>query len=351
MFSYLYNQTLNKILLILGINMVIFIPFFICLLVTIAYATLLERKMLASAQRRRGPNITGIFGLLQPFADGLKLFFKETILLSNSHVLLYFLAPVFTLFCAISLWIIIPLVESGGLIITKNSMIYVLVLSTLSSYGIMFSGWASNSKYAFLGALRSTAQMISYELTMSLIWLCIAMVTDSLNIVDVVEQQGRSVWYIIPLMPLWVIFFIVTLAETNRAPFDLPEAEAELVAGYNVEYSSITFALFFLAEYAAIIVMSSIGVLFFRGGWYPIIPIWLLNYLDYNNVLYILQNTINPLFWFSIKVIMHVSLVIMVRATLPRYRYDQLMKTGWKKLLPITITITLFVSILVLLFL
>ncbi len=303
---------------------IVFLMSFVFLLLTIALTTLLERKVMGSVQRRRGPAIAGILGFLQPIADGLKLFLKEIIIPTSSSVFLFILAPIFTLFSSILLWLVIPFNKDVLLLDFSYSMLFLLATSSLAVYGIIFSGWASNSKYAFLGGLRSTAQMISYEVTISFIWIIISLLGNSLNLSDIVKKQEETTWFILPLFPLWIIFFIIILAETNRAPFDLPEAEAELVAGYNVEYSSIAFALFFLGEYANMALMSSISTLFFFGGW--LVP---FNFL------------INPYLSFGLKVSLHLIFFIWVRATFPRYRYDQLMKLSWKKLMPISVVFLL----------
>lgn len=302
------------------INFLVFLVAFVFLLLTIALTTLLERKVMGSVQRRRGPNVAGLLGFLQPIADGLKLFLKEIIIPTNSNIFLFFLAPVFTLFSSVLLWLVIPFSSNVLMLSVPYSMLFLLAVSSLAVYGIIFSGWASNSKYAFLGGLRSSAQMISYEVTISFVWLTISLMSNSLNLSDVVKKQEESTWFLFPLFPLFVIFFIIILAETNRAPFDSPEAEAELVAGYNVEYSSIAFALFFLGEYANMALMSSISTLFFFGGWLPFFNLPLSNFLN-----------------FGLKVTLHLIGFIWVRATFPRYRYDQLMKLGWKKLMPATI--------------
>lgn len=307
------------------INVSIYLALFIFLLLTIALTTLLERKVMGSVQRRRGPNVAGLFGFLQPIADGLKLFLKEIIVPTNANIFLYLIAPVFTLFSSILLWLVIPFNVTVVLLDTPYSMLFLLAISSLAVYGIIFSGWASNSKYAFLGGLRSSAQMISYEVCISFVWLVVSLLGESLNLCDIIKKQEESSWFLFPLFPLWIIFFIIVLAETNRAPFDLPEAEAEPVAGYNVEYSSIAFALFFLGEYANMALMSSICTLFFLGGWLPIIPM-----------------VLSPYIWFGLKVTFHLVVFIWVRATLPRYRYDQLMKLGRKKLMPLTIIFVLF---------
>jgi NADH-quinone oxidoreductase subunit H len=313
-------------------NFSIYLALFIFLLLTIALTTLLERKVMGSVQRRRGPNVAGLFGFLQPIADGLKLFLKEIIVPTNANLFLFFVAPVFTLFSSILLWLVIPFNKAVVLLNTPYSMLFLLAVSGLAVYGIIFSGWASNSKYSFLGGLRSSAQMISYEVCISFVWLIICLLSESLNLCDVVKKQEEAVWFIFPLFPLWIVFFIIVLAETNRAPFDLPEAEAEPVAGYNVEYSSIAFALFFLGEYANMALMSALCTIFFWGGWLSPINISFLS---------------SPYFWFGLKTTLHLVGMIWVRATLPRYRYDQLMKLGWKKLMPLTIIALLYCVICV----
>jgi len=323
----IYSFIVNSIS-IYYINLIIFLVVFIFLLLTIAITTLFERKVMASMQRRRGPNVAGLFGFLQPIADGLKLFLKEIIIPTNANIFLFFLAPVFTFFSSIIIWLVIPFGNNVVLINTPYSMLYLLAISSLSVYGIIFSGWASNSKYAFLGGLRSSAQMISYEVCIAFVWLSICLISHSLNIIEVIKVQDECTWFIFPLLPMWIIFFIIALAETNRAPFDLPEAEAELVAGYNVEYSSIAFALFFLGEYSNMIIMSSLRTLFFWGGWLPFFDLYI----------------ISPFFWFGLKVTFHLFMFVWVRATLPRYRYDQLMKLGWKVLMPISVSLLLYFS-------
>jgi len=318
-------------LTILNRNIALFLSTVIVLLLCIAITTLLERKILSSVQRRRGPNVTGIFGLLQPIADGLKLFLKEVVLPSNSNILIFIYAPIFTFFCSIALWTIIPFDYFISLIDLQYSSLYLLSISSLGVYGIIFSGWSSNSKYAFLGGLRSAAQMISYEITISFTIIIMIMMSNSFNIVDFVYAQ-EDIWFIFPLFPLYFIFIISTLAETNRAPFDLPEAEAELVAGYNIEYSSVIFALFFLGEYGNILLMSTLSSIFFLGGWLA----------PFNLV------CMPPYFWLSLKISLNVFIFVLVRASFPRYRYDQLMKLGWKTLLPISLVLLLFFSLILL---
>lgn len=293
------------------------------LLIAVAYLTLAERKIMAAIQRRKGPNVVGIFGLLQPLADGLKLFVKETILPSSANLNLFVLSPIVTFFLGLLSWCIIPFGE--GLVYSDLNIgvLYLLAVSSLGVYGIIVSGWSSNSKYAFLGCLRSAAQMISYEVSIGLIIINILIISGSLNISQIVLAQQNS-WFILPLFPIFILFFISILAETNRAPFDLPEAEAELVAGYNVEYSAMGFALFFLGEYSNMILMSSLAVLFFLGGWLPLI--------NYNVFLWI-PSTI----WFSVKLVSLLFVFVWVRSSFPRYRYDQLMRLGWKIFLPLSL--------------
>lgn len=312
-------------------NLIVYIMLFVFLLLAIAVATLVDRKVMGSIQRRRGPNVVGLFGFLQPIADGLKLFLKEIVFPSQSNFMVFFLAPIFTFFCSLLLWFVIPFDEGIVLVDFPFSMLYILSISSLSVYGILFSGWSSNSKYAFLGSLRSAAQMISYEVSMGFIFVVIICMSESFNLVDVVLSQYQ-VWYVFPLFPLWFAFFIIALAETNRAPFDLPEAEAELVAGYNVEYSSIAFALFFLGEYANILLMSSLLSIFFWGGWLPPSFVFPLSY------------EIPGFVWLGLKSAVHVFIFCWIRASFPRYRYDQLMKLSWKVLMPMSVIAVYLVS-------
>lgn len=291
----------------------------IIILLCIAVFTLIERKVMASVQRRKGPNLTGFMGFSQPIADGLKLFSKEFIIPSNSNLTLFMLSPVITLFLTFFIFFLIPIVPCYNTLSTPYSTIFLLVLSSLSLHGIIFSGWSSNSKYSFLGSIRTASQMVSYEICMSTIFLCIALMSGSFCFNNIIFSQ-YNLWFIIPLFPLWVFFLIIALAETNRAPFDLPEAEAELVAGYNVEYSAIAFAMFFLAEYGNIIIISIASTSFFFGGWsfgtFSSIGIGLLI--------------------FSIKVNLHIYFFLIVRAAFPRYRYDHLMDLCWKYFIPIS---------------
>jgi len=308
-------QTINWILQIL----IIVIP----LLIAVAYFTLAERKILASIQRRRGPAVVGLWGLGQALADGLKLLVKETILPSTSNVLIFILAPILTFLLSIMGWAVIPFGEGLVLSDLNIGILYIFAVSSLGVYGIITSGWASNSKYAFLGALRSTAQMVSYEVSIGLIIINVLLCVGSLNLSNIVLAQ-ESIWYIIPLFPVFLMFFISALAETNRAPFDLPEAEAELVAGYNVEYSAMGFALFFLGEYTNILIMCALLTILFLGGWLPLINIFPLSCIP------------GPI-WFGLKMSLMVFSFIWVRGAYPRYRYDQLMRLGWKVLLPLSL--------------
>ena len=293
------------------------------LLISVAYFTIAERKLMGSIQRRRGPNVIGFLGLLQPLADGLKLFVKETIFPSNSNIYLFILAPLLTFVLSLIGWAVIPLSESIVISDLNLGILYLFAISSLSVYGIILAGWSSNSKYPFLGALRSAAQMISYEVSIGFIIVNICVCTGSFNLSSIVLAQTK-VWFIIPLFPMFVLFYISMLAETNRHPFDLPEAEAELVSGYNVEYSAMTFALFFLGEYANMLLMSTFSSILFLGGWLPI-----FNTFPF----FILPGS----FWLSSKIILGVVFFILTRAALPRYRYDQLMHIGWKSFLPLSI--------------
>ena len=298
------------------------------LLVAVAYLTLLERKVMASMQQRRGPNVVGLFGLLQPLADGLKLLIKETILPSSANTIIFILAPIITFLLALVTWSVIPF-GSGMVLIDLNvGILFVFAISSLGVYGIIAAGWSSNSKYSFLGALRSAAQMVSYEVSIGLIIMCVLLCAGSLNLSEIVYAQ-KEVWYCVPLFPLFIMFFISGLAETNRAPFDLPEAE--LVSGYNTEYAAMGFALFFLGEYANMILMCSVLSILFLGGWLPLINISPFNLIP-------------GVFWFGFKVTILLFVFVWVRAAFPRYRYDQLMRLGWKVFLPFSLAWVLFVS-------
>lgn len=307
------------ILLIIFKTLILIVP----LLISVAFFTIVERKGMGIIQRRKGPNVIGIVGLLQPFADGLKLFAKETILPSNSNSFIFFMAPILTFFLSLISWVVIPFSDQLVFADIGVGVIYLLAVSSLSVYGIIIAGWSSNSKYSFLGALRSTAQMISYEVSIGFVVVNICVLAGSFNLNDIILAQ-RYAWFILPSLPVFIIFYISMLAETNRHPFDLPEAEAELVSGYNVEYSSMTFALFFLGEYSNMLLMSAFSALLFLGGWLP------------------LFNFFPGSFWFSLKVSIGVTFFILTRACLPRYRYDQLMDIGWKCFLPMSLGYFIF---------
>jgi len=293
------------------------------LLISVAYFTIAERKLMGSIQRRKGPNVIGFVGLLQPLADGLKLFAKETILPSNSNIYVFLLAPLLTFILSLIGWSVIPLSEQIVISDINLGILYLLAISALSVYGIIMAGWSSNSKYPFLGSLRSAAQMISYEISIGFIIVTVCLCVGSFNLSAIVLAQ-KNIWFLFPLLPMFVLFYISMLAETNRHPFDLPEAEAELVSGYNVEYSAMTFALFFLGEYANMLLMSTFSAILFLGGWLPLINIFPLNILPGS-------------FWLSVKILIGVIFFILTRAALPRYRYDQLMYIGWKSFLPLSI--------------
>jgi NADH-quinone oxidoreductase subunit H len=290
------------------------------LLIAIAYLTYAERKVIAAMQLRQGPMVVGPMGLLQPIADGLKLLLKETVLPSGANKVVFLLAPVVTFSLALIGWAVIPFGEGLVLADINVGILYLLAISSLGVYGIIMAGWASNSRYAFLGALRSAAQMVSYEIAIGLIIINVLITVGSLNLSDIVRAQ-ESLWFFIPHFPMFAIFVASILAETNRHPFDLPEAEAELVAGYNVEYSSMSFALFFLGEYGNMILMSAICAILFLGGWLPPFHVAPFTWLP------------GPI-WFFLKIAFVLFIFIWARATLPRYRYDQLMRLGWKVFLP-----------------
>jgi NADH-quinone oxidoreductase subunit H len=290
------------------------------LLLAIAYLTYAERKVIAAMQLRQGPMVVGPLGLLQPIADGLKLLAKETVLPSGANKVVFLLAPMVTFTLALIGWAVIPFDEGMVLADINVGVLYLLAISSLGVYGIIMAGWASNSRYAFLGALRSAAQMVSYEIAIGLIIINVLITAGSLNLSEIVQAQ-ENLWYFIPHFPMFAIFVASILAETNRHPFDLPEAEAELVAGYNVEYSSMAFALFFLGEYGNMILMSAICSVLFLGGWLPPFDLAPFTWIP------------GPI-WFIAKICLILFIFIWARATLPRYRYDQLMRLGWKVFLP-----------------
>jgi len=315
-FDLLWADYLWPLIVILAQILAIVVP----LLVAMAYLTLFERKVMAAMQIRRGPNVVGPFGLLQPFADGLKLMFKETIVPTGANKGVFFIAPMLTFVLALIGWAVIPF-EQGWVVADINvGVLYLFAVSSLGVYGIVMAGWASNSRYAFLGALRSAAQMVSYEVSIGFVIVTVLLCVGSLNLTDIVNAQ-RTVWFAIPLLPMFVIFFVSALAETSRHPFDLPEAEAELVAGYQVEYSAMVFALFYLGEYMNMILMSASTTILFLGGWLPPFDVAPFTWVP------------GPI-WFLLKITFLLFVFIWVRATFPRYRYDQLMRLGWKVFLP-----------------
>ena len=298
------------------------------LLLSVAYLTYAERKVIGAMQLRKGPNVVGPFGLLQPIADAVKLLFKETILPAGANRVVFIMAPMLTFILALIGWAVMPF--GAGLVLADINVgiLYLFAISSLGVYGVIMAGWASNSKYPFLGALRSAAQMVSYEVSMGFVIITVLLCVGSLNLSDIVLAQqgsyGLFSWYWLPLFPMFVVFFISVLAETNRSPFDLPEGESELVAGFFVEYSSFPFALFFLGEYANMILMSGMVTILFLGGWLPIWDIALLNWIP------------GPI-WFAAKIAFVLFFFLWVRATFPRYRYDQLMRLGWKVFLPLSL--------------
>jgi len=307
------------LIIILAKALAIILP----VVVGVAYVTLYERKVMAAMQLRMGPNVVGPFGLLQPWADAVKLIFKETIVPTSANKIIFLAAPMTTYILAMVAWAVIPVNDGWAVADINVGVLYLFAISSLGVYGLIMAGWASNSRFAFLGALRSSAQMVSYEVSMGFVIITVLLCVGSLNLNDIVMAQ-KKIWFFIPLFPMFVIFFISALAETNRHPFDLPEAESELVAGYQVEYSSMGFGLFMLGEYANMILMSGITSILFLGGWLPPLDIPPLNWVP------------GPI-WFIIKILALLFVFIWVRATLPRYRYDQLMRIGWKGFLPVSL--------------
>ncbi|MFY9590314.1 NADH-quinone oxidoreductase subunit NuoH [Rickettsia endosymbiont of Halotydeus destructor] len=320
MLELFFEYTFPLILIALKV-IAITLPLILC----VAYLTYAERRVIGLMQLRRGPNVVGPFGLLQPIADAVKLLFKEPIIPTNADKILFIIAPMITFILSLIGWAVIPFSKGIVLADINVGVLYILAISSLSIYGIIIAGWASNSKYAFLGAIRSSAQMISYEVSMGLVIVTVLLTTGSLNLTEIIETQKNLPWWIdLMLLPMCVVFFISVLAETNRLPFDLPEAESELVAGYNVEYSSMGFALFFLGEYANMILVSAITTTFFLGGYLPPFNISRLAFIP-------------GFIWFALKVGFLLFCFLWIRATLPRYRYDQLMRLGWKVFLPLTL--------------
>lgn len=306
-----------KLIILLIKILAIIIP----VLIAVAFFTVAERKIMGAIQRRKGPNVIGFMGLLQALADGLKLFVKETTLPSNSNIIVFLLAPLLSFILSLISWSVIPFASNLTVADINLGILYLLAISSLNVYGILLAGWSSNSKYAYLGALRSAAQMISYEISISFIVLTTILCAGSFNLSSIIESQ-INVYFCLPLFPMFIIFYISMLAETNRHPFDLPEAEAELVSGYNVEYSAMTFALFFLAEYSNMLLMSTFSAILFLGGWLPLFDLI----------------PVPGVFWLSLKIALGAVFFILTRATLPRYRYDQLMQLGWKSFLPLSLS-------------
>ena len=321
MFEYLQvlGQEVYKILFML-------VP----ILVSVAMVVWLDRRVWGLVQKRKGPNVVGPFGLLQTLADALKYIFKEIIVPASANKAVFILAPIVTMTLALVAWAVIPMSEDFVLSDINVGVLYLFAVSSLGVYGIIMGGWASNSKYPFLGAIRSAAQMVSYEVSIGIIIINVLLCVGSLNLKDIVLAQ-RDLWYVIPLFPMFVIFFISALAETNRPPFDLPEAEAELVAGYQTEYSGMMYAMFWLGEYANILLMCAMGAILFLGGWLPIIDIYPFNLVP------------API-WMILKILFLFFLFALVKAIVPRYRYDQLMRLGWKILLPFSLIYLVFTA-------
>jgi NADH-quinone oxidoreductase subunit H len=338
------------------------------ILLAVAFLTLVERKVLASIQRRVGPDVVGFYGLLQPIADAAKPIVKETVLPRTANTLLFILSPISTFFLSLSGWAVVPMNSSHVIADIDLGVLYIFAVSSLSVYGIIIAGWSSDSRYAFLGSLRSAAQMISYEVSIGLILINVVLCVGSLNLSKIVAYQ-EHVWLIFPLFPLALLFFVSALAETNRTPFDLPEAEGEIVAGYNVEYSSIVFTLFYISEYANIILLSTLTVLFFLGGWLFTMPLSFISTIltliipfgGYSFLLTFFQTMfpslafdqhyllnldlgIAPGLIFAFKITLVLFLFVWVRAAFPRYRYDQLMRLGWKVFLPLSLGFVIFTS-------
>ena len=316
MTDFLLNNPVGIVILTVLEALAILVP----VLIGVAYMTYAERKILAAIQLRKGPNVVGPFGLLQPFADAIKMLTKETIIPSGANRVLFIMAPMLTFVLAMLAWAVIPMNDGWAIADINVGVLYLFAISSLGVYGIIVAGWASNSKYAFLGALRSAAQMVSYEVSMGFVLVTVLLCAGSLNLTTIVLAH-QKLWFCVPLFPMFVIFFISALAECNRAPFDLAEGESEIVAGFFVEYSSMSFGLFFLGEYANMILMSAMTSILFLGGWlgpFGILP------------------ALGP-FWLILKICMCLFVFVWVRASFPRYRYDQLMRLGWKVFLPFSL--------------
>jgi NADH-quinone oxidoreductase subunit H len=326
MYHFFYETNIGLLILTFIEALCLLVP----LLMGVAYLTYAERKVLAAMQLRKGPNVVGWFGLLQPFADALKMLMKETIIPSGSNRFLFLIAPMLTFSLAIVAWAVIPVNDGWAIANINVGILYLFAISSLGVYGIIIAGWASNSKYAFFGAMRSAAQMVSYEVSMGFVLVSVLLCAGSLNLTDIVRAQGHywfgviPAWFCFPLFPMFIVFFISTLAETNRAPFDLPEGESEIVAGFFVEYSAMSFALFFLGEYANMILMSAMTTILFLGGWMAPFGVAPFTWVP------------GPI-WFILKICVVLFFFLWVRAPYPRYRYDQLMRLGWKVFLPLSL--------------
>ena len=314
-----FNEIIIPGLIIISQILAIIIP----VLLSVAFLIYAERKVLGAIQLRKGPNLVGPFGLFQSIADALKLLTKENIIPSGSNKIIFIIAPIVTMVLSLAGWAVIPFAPGWVVSDINVGIMYLFAVSSLGVYGIIMAGWASNSKYPFLGALRSAAQMVSYEVSIGFVIITVLLCVGSLNLSKIVEAQ-ETVWFAIPLLPMFIIFFISALAETNRLPFDLPEDEATLVAGFSTEYSSASFMLFFLGEYASMILMSAMTTILFLGGWLPPFDIFPFNYIP-------------DFLWFILKIIFILFLFLWVRGTFPRYRYDQLMRLGWKIFLPFSL--------------
>ena len=323
MHDFFFENPVGHVLLIIGETLATLVP----VLLLMAYATYFERKALGAFQLRKGPNRVGPFGLFQPFADAIKLVFKETIIPAGANPVLFLLAPAITFILACMAWAVIPANDGWAVADINVGILYLFAISSLGVYGIVIAGWASNSKYAFLGAMRSAAQMVSYEVSIGFVLVSVLLCAGSLNLNEIVQAQANT-WFILPLFPMFVVFIISMLAETNRAPFDLPESESEIVAGFFVEYSSMAFALFYLGEYTNMIMMSALASILFLGGWQA--PFGL--------------TFIPGVIWLLAKICLFMFFFFWVRATFPRYRYDQLMRLGWKVFLPLSLAYVVIVA-------
>jgi NADH-quinone oxidoreductase subunit H len=322
MADFLYTYGLPTVILVAEV-LAIIVP----LLLAVAYLTYAERKVLAAAQLRMGPNVVGWFGLLQPIADGAKLFLKETVIPTGANSVIFIAAPILTFVLSLIAWAVIPFDDGVVLANINVGILYLFAISSLGVYGVIMAGWASNSKYAFLGALRAASQMVSYEVSIGFVMVSVLLCVGSLNLSAIVLAQ-KHIWFAIPLLPMFVVFFVSGLAETNRSPFDLVEGESELVAGFFVEYSAMTFALFFLGEYANMILMSATTTILFLGGW--LAP---FNIQPFSGFL----AHVWSFAWFALKIAFCLFCFLWVRATFPRFRYDQLMRLGWKVFLPLSL--------------